>query len=34
LRIARGGKPALVRTVVLRTTALAAPANNLARNTR
>ena len=34
LRIARGGKPALVRTVVLRTTAIAAPANNLARNTR
>ena len=34
LRIVRGGKPALVRTVVIRTAAFAAPVNNLARNTR
>ena len=34
LRIARAGKPALVRTVVVRTVALAVPVNNLARNTR
>ena len=34
LRILRAGKPALVRTVVIRTAAFAAPANNPARNTR
>jgi len=34
LRIVRGGKPALVRSVVIRTAAFAAPVNNLARNTR
>ena len=34
LRISRGAKPTLVRTVVIRTTAFAAPENNPARNTR
>ena len=34
LRINRGAKPALERTVVIRTTAYAVPGNNVARNTR